>query len=220
MKTSALMIAVTALLGACAHPITHEQAERELKRSLTCTRNASIDDMKKWVSTLGGTISVQTRFQNGPVSEQNGWMIQLKDPIQIFGQDVSDISIMTASDDYGEYTEYSSLFSGQSIESAAQFSDIQPDYDNAYKEQIYTRDLSIRPESGLSYIVCANNVRSVGKSIRYWARKIDQHINPNGVTVDPESQNNPHRGMTGVENYTIRKKPVKVHAFDFEPPDE
>ena len=121
MKTSALMIAATALLSACAHSITHEQAERELKRSLTCTRNASIDDMKKWVSTLGGTISVQTRFQNGPVSEQNGWMIQLKDPIQIFGQDVSDISIMTASDDYGEYTEYSSLFSGQSIESAAQF---------------------------------------------------------------------------------------------------
>lgn len=217
-RISLSLAMASVLVASCASTDRDTQnahATQNLSRALECRQNASPDDIQSWVHTLQGhTVT------HGLTPDDQRATYTLPSPIQVFDQPVSTIAVETNSDDYGPFVEYSAHFEGQNMETVGRVAQLSPGLDNVYHRQIGTRDLSIRPESGRSYIVCANGVRSVPKSIRYWAKRFDRWLKPNGYRLDPEQQNNPFRGPLRTEHYEIKAKPKMPEAFSFEPPED
>lgn len=215
MKQSALAIScATLLMTACAHhaPKPGEDSAQELKNSLECKRKAEPEEIQRWVSALGGLSVVHSDLPGHAE-------YTLPRPVSVFGQDVQRISASPAFDDYGEYIEYSSFFNEEDIDTVARFAQMAPSYDNEYQYQILARDLTLRPEAGDTYIVCANHVRSLGKSIRYWLYRFDDWVNPNGVDPKAGQQHNRYHDFTQVEHFEMKRQHLRSPSFSFDPPE-
>ena len=223
-SSRSIIITTLAVLGACAHAPSNEGLSRDdaaskLRKALECRNDASPTDLVEWVRQMAGVQAGSTRLDGHGKVQWRSAFFTLPHPVNVFGQSVQILSITPMTNMYGDYLEYSS-FVDQRMESVAAFAEMKPDFNNVYHRRIGTRELTIRPENGRHYIVCANDVRSFSKNLNYWANWIYGQINPEGTNVDEKSQNNPYRGITRVEEYEIERKSVQSPSFSFDPPSE
>lgn len=128
----------------------HEQA---LSAALSCQRASEAEEVLGLIRRLGGQPIV-----DGGLPEDAEFT--LPNPIEIYGRPVNTIYVRPVEDRYGYYVEYGALFDGESIEAVADIAGILPDRDNVFRQEIDGRELMLRPESGESWIVCANELHS------------------------------------------------------------
>ena len=154
-----LMCLIAALLPNVSRA---DDAASQLISVLSCETNASPADVSGLIHTLGG----HTLMSEAALTDVE---YTLPNPISVFGQPVTMISVHPGSNSDGDFTEYRSLFTAPAA-TVARYAGITPDK-GAYKRQAGNNDLSMRFEPGGSYIVCAQGVRSVSKWIKREYRK-------------------------------------------------
>lgn len=151
-----LLAALVLSLTACTKP----SSKIQLEEILTCQRSASPDEVTQLVTTLGGKAIVQHSLNNADVE----FILPLS--LDIFGRPVSKLSIHRGENSDGDFNEYSGIFSGEGIETVAKLAEIKINKLGEFRKQIGNHDLILRPESGVTYITCANDVRTIMKSIK------------------------------------------------------
>ena len=155
---------ITALMVLCAVSVAHaKDARSQLVAVLSCDASASPAQVASLIKSLGG----HTLLQAVPNTDVE---YTLPNPIEVFSQPVSRIAVHPGKNTDGDFTEYRSAFDGPG-DKVAQYAGIAPT-NGAYRREVGNNDLTLRFEPGGSYIVCANGVRSVTKSIKREWRKV------------------------------------------------
>lgn len=151
---------ITALLPCASHA---EDAASRLISVLSCESNASPANVSGLVHALGG----HTLMSESALTDVE---YTLPNPISVFGQPITQISVHSGSNADGDFTEYRSLFSAPAAP-VAHYAGIVSDQ-GTYKRKAGNNDIVLRFEPGGSYIVCAQGVRSIPKWIRREYRDI------------------------------------------------
>ena len=166
MKVQHLIVSLLASLGcatASADNIDPTEANARIAQVLTCKRPISPEGFAALVKAAHGKATVQA-------SDLSDAEYTVPNPIDVFGRPVTELSVHSASDGEGDFNEYTGAFSGESIQTVAKLGDIPKDDIGHYKKAVGNHDLSLRAESGGTYISCANDVRTVAKAIKRTAR--------------------------------------------------
>ncbi|MFA6230905.1 MAG: hypothetical protein WC617_12165 [Rhodanobacter sp.] len=151
----------TALLPCTSHA---EDTASRLISVLSCESNASPAKVSGLIRALGGhSLMSESAFTDVEYT--------LPNPISVFGQPITAISVHPGSNADGDFTEYRSLFSAPAA-TVARYAGITLDQ-GAYKRQAGNNDVALRFEPAGSYIVCAQGVRSIPKWIRREYRGIE-----------------------------------------------
>jgi hypothetical protein len=154
---------LTCLIAALLPNVSRaDDAASQLISVLSCETNASPADVSGLIHTLGG----HTLMSEAALTDVE---YTLPNPISVFGQRITVISVHPGSNADGDFTEYRSLFT-TSAATVARYAGITPDQ-GVYKREAGNNDVLLRFEPGGSYIVCAQGVRSVKKWIKREYRK-------------------------------------------------
>lgn len=166
MKTRlALLLLLTPIISLPLRAAHAEGAASRLISVLSCEENASPTEVASLIDALGG----HTVVRAAAATDAD---YTLPNPINVFGQPVTVISVHPGSNADGDFTEYRSLFTAPAMV-VARYAGIEP-YQGIYKRQTGNNDVLLRFEPGGSYIVCEQGVRSVSKWIRREVRNLNQ----------------------------------------------
>lgn len=157
-RTIAALVIVVA-----ASAVQAKDPRSQLTSVLKCETSASPAQVASLIKSLGGHTLVQA-VPNTDVE------YTLPNPIEVFSQPVSRIAVHPGKNTDGDFTEYRAAFDGPG-DKVARYAGIWPT-NGAYHREVGNNDLTLRFEPGVSYIVCANGVRSVTKSIKREWRKV------------------------------------------------
>lgn len=152
-------------------------AEAELVQVLTCNKATTPERLLKVLAGLDGLLVTGTSIGNAEYTIPN--------PVEVFGTPVTQISIRPNSNAEGDFTEYSALLGTESIFTVAKYADITPDSALGFKKPVGSHDLSLRAESGFTYVVCGQHVRSAYKTMKRWGRQSTRAVKE---TVDELTQ--------------------------------
>jgi hypothetical protein len=161
MSIKQLVITITTLTVVTATQ-AHESpavAKAELEQILACEKRADPEEVAAHIKTLGGIAVVHT----SPLVDAE---YTIPNPVDVFGRPITKISIHRGVNSDGDYNEYDALFTGESIDTIAKIAGITPDAAGIYRKEIGGNDLLLRPEVGATYIACANDVRTIMKTIK------------------------------------------------------
>lgn len=142
----------------------------KLERVLTCERGAAPEEVVSLIKMLGGLPIVQS----SPFSDAE---YTVPSPVELFGRPITKISIHRGMNADGEFNEYGALFSGESIDTVAKLSGITLDAAGTYRKEVGGHDLILRSEAGATYITCANDVRTIMKTIKRTVKNMGKAIN-------------------------------------------
>ncbi|MCB3688349.1 hypothetical protein H5782_11625 [Klebsiella pneumoniae] len=172
MKIKQLAVAIAALALAAAAQASDSPAvaKAKLEKVLTCEQGADPEEVATLIKTLGGLSIVQA----SPLSDAE---YTVPNPVELFGRPVTKISIHRGMNADGDFNEYGALFSGESIDTVAKIAGITPDAAGTYRKEVGGHDLILRPEAGATYITCANDVRTIVKTIKRTAKNVGKAIN-------------------------------------------
>lgn len=165
-----LSIAVLSLLTLAATASVHaadvspKEASAQLARVLTCEQSASPSEVIKLIKSVGGKSIVQA-------SDLSDGEYTLPNPLDVFGRPITKLGIHQQSNGEGDFNEYSGEFSGESIATVAKLGDIAVDDVGDYRKEVGGHDLWLRVDSGATYISCANDVRTITKTIKRTAKE-------------------------------------------------
>jgi len=158
---SLLTLAATASVQAA--DVSPKEANAQLARVLTCEQSASPSEVIKLIKSAGGKSIVQA-------SDLSDGEYTLPNPLDVFGRPVTKIGIHEQSNGEGDFNEYSGQFSGESIATVAKLADIPQDNVGEYRKEVGGHDLSLRAESLDTYVFCANDVRTIAKTVKHAAK--------------------------------------------------
>lgn len=134
-------------------------AQAKLQAVLSCETSAKPAEVVAWIKQLGGKAIVQ----KSPESDAE---YTLQSPVDVYGRPVTRLSLHKGSNGEGDFDEYSAIFTGEPLATVARLADVSPDASGTYRKAIGGNDLVLRQESGVTYITCANGVRSVVKTLK------------------------------------------------------
>ncbi len=163
-------IALSATAAAAQAADSAAAAKFQLEKVLTCEQSASPEEVGVLIRELGGRAIVHA-------SRHTDAEYTVPNPVEIFGRPVTKISIHQGIDVDGNYNEYSAIFSGESIDTIAKIAGITPNADGIYRKSVGGHDLTLRPEAGMTYIACSNDVRSMMRSIKHTVFETGKHGN-------------------------------------------
>jgi hypothetical protein len=171
MKIKQIVVVIAALAAAAAAQASDSAAvaKAKLEKILTCEQGADPQEVAAIIKTLGGLPIVQA----SPLSDAE---YTIPNPVEIFGRPVTKISIHRGMNADGDFNEYSALFSGESINTVANIAGITPDVADTYRKEIGDHDLILRSEAGHTYITCANDVRTIVKTIKRTLKNMNETI--------------------------------------------
>lgn len=144
---------------------TPQTAKETLEKILTCENDAPPEEVVSLIKMLGGVAIMQA-------NDLSDAEYTIPNPVDIFGRPVTKISIHHGKNADGGFYEYGSLFTGESIGTVAKFAGIIPDAAGNYRKEIGSHDLILRKEAGATYVTCANDVRTIVKTINRTARNV------------------------------------------------
>jgi len=135
-------------------------AKKKLERILTCEMATSPKEVVSLIERLGG-VSI---IKNASLLDAE---YTIPNPLDIFGNLVTSVSIRQGINDDIKVIEYNSIIPNASIEieTLANIADIDLDMTGTYRREVGKNDLVLRSEVGVIHITCMNNVRSFKKDI-------------------------------------------------------
>ena len=136
----------------------------KLERIYTCQLDASPKEVYGLIVKLGG----QPIVASGAIDDAE---YTLSNPLDIYGRPVRKISIHHNQNDDGDFIEYGALFTNESLETVASYANVYLDKNGQYIKHKGGNDLIFRAEQGATYVTCANDVRTFGKSVKRNANK-------------------------------------------------
>lgn len=150
-------------------PITSptELAKLKLEAVFTCEEPSTPQAVKLLVKQLNG---LQVIIGN----EIDDAEYTLARPLNIYGREIRRISVHKYANEDGEFTEYSAIFTGEDLVNVAYYAGVGQSEDGRYMKAIGRNDLILRSERGETSIVCAQNVRTIAKSIKRAWRNITE----------------------------------------------
>lgn len=156
MNTARLILPLLASLAgaATAHAENLDQTEARTRigQVLTCKRAASPEQFDALVKAAKGQATVQA-------SELSDAEYSLPQPVEVYGQPITQLTAHAASDGEGDFHEFSGVFEGKRVEDIARLSGIGKDDLGHYTQAVGNHDLSLRDESGSTYIACTQDKR-------------------------------------------------------------
>ncbi|QOI07929.1 hypothetical protein [Pseudomonas savastanoi] len=162
--TALSLLAFVATASVHAADVSPKEAGAQLARVLSCQQGASPSEVIKLIKVAGGKSIVQA-------SDLSDGEYTLPNPLDVFGRPVTKIGIHEQSNGEGDFNEYSGQFSGESIATVAKLADVPQDDVGEYRKEVGGHDLTLRAESGETYISCANDVRTVTKAVKRMAKE-------------------------------------------------
>jgi len=138
-------------------------AEIELTEILTCKKSTTPERLVKVLAGLDGLMVAGTFLGDAEYTIPN--------PVDVFGAPVTQISIHPNSNAEGDFSEYSARLGSESIFTVAKYADIPADSVLGFKKMVGNHDLSLRAETGFTYLVCGQNVRGAYKTMKRWGRQ-------------------------------------------------
>lgn len=170
MSKRLFLLSLCSLFVTAAAQAADSAAKFQLEKVLTCEQSASPEEVVVLIRELGGRAIVHA-------SRHTDAEYTVPNPVELFGRPVTKISIHQGIDADGDYNEYSAIFSGESIETIAKIAGITPNADGIYRKSVGGHDLTLRPEAGMTYIACSNDVRSMMRSIKHTVFETGKHGN-------------------------------------------
>lgn len=156
MNTTRLILPLLASLAgaATAHAENLDQTEARTRigQVLTCKRAASPEQFDALVKAAKGQATVQA-------SELSDAEYSLPQPVEVYGQPITQLTAHAASDGEGDFNEFSGVFEGKRVDDIARLSGIGKDDLGHYTQAVGNHDLSLRDESGSTYIACTQDKR-------------------------------------------------------------
>lgn len=156
MNTARLILPLLASLAgaATAHAENLDQTEARTRigQVLTCKRAASPEQFDALVKAAKGQATVQA-------SELSDAEYSLPQPVEVYGQPITQLTAHAASDGEGDFNEFSGVFEGKRVDDIARLSGIGKDDLGHYTQAVGNHDLSLRDESGSTYIACTQDKR-------------------------------------------------------------
>lgn len=156
MNTARLILPLLASLAgaATAHAENLDQTEARTRfgQVLTCKRAASPEQFDALVKAAKGQATAQA-------SELSDAEYSLPQPVEVYGQPITQLTAHAASDGEGDFNEFSGVFEGKRVEDIARLSGIGKDDLGHYTQAVGNHDLSLRGESGSTYIACTQDKR-------------------------------------------------------------
>lgn len=166
------LIAACLLAVAQAHA-ADALAQAKLQAVLSCELSVAPNDVVGLIKQLGGKAIVQ----QSPESDAE---YTLPNPVDVYGRPVTHVSLHKGSNGDGDFDEYTSTFSGESLSTIARLADVKPDPAGSYRKAFGNNDLILRNEAGATLITCANGVRSVVKTLKKNAATQKKLYGPQG----------------------------------------
>jgi len=160
------LLAVLLTTSVAAHA---DDARTQLTAILSCNTSASPAKVESLIKSLGG----HTLLREAPQTDVE---YTLPNAVEVFSQKITQIAVHPWNNTDGDFTEYRSLFTGRA-DTVARYASITS-ANGAYQRHVGNNDLTLRFEPGGTYIVCANGVRSIGKSIKREWRKVTNEPTP------------------------------------------
>ena len=156
MNTTRLILPLLASLAgvATAHAENLDQTEAltRISQVLTCKRVVSPEQFDALVTAAKGQATVQA-------SELSDAEYSLAQPVEVYGQPITQLTVHAASDGEGDFNEFSGMFKGQRVEDIAKLSGIGKDDLGHYTQEVGNHDVSLRGESGSTYVACTQDKR-------------------------------------------------------------
>lgn len=156
MNTARLILPLLASLAgavtAHAENLDQTEARTRIGQVLTCKRAASPEQFDALVKAAKGQATVQA-------SELSDAEYSLPQPVEVYGQPITQLTAHAASDGEGDFNEFSGVFEGKRVDDIARLSGIGKDDLGHYTQAVGNHDLSLRDESGSTYIACTQDKR-------------------------------------------------------------
>lgn len=153
----------------------------KLEKILSCSTSAQPAEVASLIKLLGGV----TIVQRAPLSDAE---YTVPNPVEVFGRPVTKISIHQGGNIDGDFNEYGSLFTGESFDAVARIAEVNKDAMGLYRKEVGDNDLILRPESGSTYVTCANDVRTAMKTYQRMARGVRANQCKQGIITCPEQK--------------------------------
>lgn len=156
MNTTRLILPLLASLAGAAHAhaenLDQTEARTRIGQVLTCKRAVSPEQFDALVKAAKGQATVQA-------SELSDAEYSLPQPVEVYGQPITQLTAHAASDGEGDFNEFSGVLKGKRVEDIARLSGIDKDDLGHYTQAVGNHDLSLRDESGSTYIACTQDKR-------------------------------------------------------------
>lgn len=157
MNTTRLILSLLAGLActAAVHAdnLDPTEARARIGQVLTCKRVVSPEQFDALVTAAKGQATVQA-------SALSDAEYSLSGPVEVFGQLITQLSAHAASDGEGDFNEFSGAFKGKRLEEIAKLGGIGKDDLGHYTQEVGNHDLSLRSESGSTYLTCTQDKRT------------------------------------------------------------
>lgn len=169
LKSLLPLLTFSAALSIQAADLSPAEAGARLSQVLTCKKSAVPQEVINLIKTAGGKSIVQA-------SDLSDGEYTLPNPIDVFGRPITKLGIHPGANSDGDFNEYSGQFSGESLATVAKLGHVQSDDLGDYRKEVGNHDLTLRVESGDTYITCANDVRTITKTIKRNAKQASEII--------------------------------------------
>jgi len=167
MKLLFALLPLIAITAAQAADVSPKEANARLARVLTCERSATPAEVIDLIKKAGGKSIVQA-------SDLSDGEYTVPNPLDVFGRPITKIGIHPGANTDGDFNEYSGMFSGESLATVAKLADVARDSLGDYRKEVGNHDLILKIDSGEAYITCANDVRTIAKTIRRKAKEASE----------------------------------------------
>lgn len=167
MKLLFALLPLIAITTAHAEDVSPKEANARLARVLTCERSASSKEVIDLIKKAGGKSIVQA-------SDLSDGEYTVPNPLDVFGRPITKIGIHPGANIDGDFNEYSGIFSGESLATVAKLAGVPRDSLGDYRKEVGNHDLILKVDSGETTVTCANDVRTIAKTIKRKAKEASE----------------------------------------------
>ncbi|NIF27682.1 hypothetical protein F3J44_15030 [Pantoea sp. Tr-811] len=158
-----LLVSLTCATAQAAE-VDPSEANARLAQVLTCERSVTPEQFEALVKAANGKAIVQA-------SDLSDGEYTVPNALDVYGRSITRLSMHPGSNGEGDFDTYAGAFTGESIQAVAKLADIPKDDLGDYRKEVGNHDLSLYADGGDTYISCANNMRTVAKTIKRTARE-------------------------------------------------
>ncbi|ABS45757.1 MULTISPECIES: hypothetical protein [Yersinia pseudotuberculosis complex] len=141
-----------------------KNAGSELAMIVSCQKSTTPEKFVELIALAGGKSII-----SGNKGEQTDTEYAVPSPIDVWGFKVTHLSIHVGDNDEGDFNEYAAVIPATSNSVTPEYVAMQGQIpkiaDNYYLKQFDNNDLIIRQYSDTVYVSCANDVRTLQKTI-------------------------------------------------------
>ena len=154
---------------------TGNEMENNLISYVTCKKNTSPEEFVKTIEAIGGKSLI-----SGNMSQVTDSIFTLPATISIWGYPVSSFSLHQGSNDDGDFNEFAAVIPAPdnltTSDGVAAMGHVNRIAENYFMNQVGGNDLIVRQYEDSIYISCANDVRTLKKSINRELKQLNERL--------------------------------------------